>query len=181
MGGDEIVEDDGFLQATMGSMDLVYSIARRMVPRREDAEDLVQETYLAAYRAWRDHRRPRRVEPWMATICLNLGRSLYRQRARRPAEVPLEEWTRVASTEDPEAGALARLDREAVHRALWAINEDQRTAIALVDLSGLSVKETARIMGTPPGTVLSRLHRGRKALLRLLDDRSEERTRWRGE
>ncbi len=177
MGGEEIVEDDEFLQATMGSMDLVYNIARRMVPRREDAEDLVQETYLAAYRAWRDHRRPRRVEPWMATICLNLGRSLYRQRARRPAEVPLEEWTHVASAADPEASAIAELDREAVHRALWAINEDQRVAITLVDLAGFSVKETARIMHTPPGTVLSRLHRGRRALVRLLDDRSGERTR----
>jgi RNA polymerase sigma factor (sigma-70 family) len=84
-------DHDEFLRATMGSMDLVYNLARRFSERPEDAEDLVQETYLAAYRAWRDRRRPRRVEPWMATICLNLGRSRYRTRGRRPIEVPIED------------------------------------------------------------------------------------------
>ena len=68
-----------FLQATMGCMDLVYNLARRLVGPREDAQDLVQETYLAAFRAWQDDRRPERVEPWIATICLNLARSAFRQ------------------------------------------------------------------------------------------------------
>src|SRR5712692_3192210 len=83
-------------------MDLVYNIARRMVPRREDAEDLVQETYLAAFRAWQDHRRPRKVEPWLATICLNLGRSGYRHRARRPREVSWDEMASLQAQPDPE-------------------------------------------------------------------------------
>jgi RNA polymerase sigma-70 factor (ECF subfamily) len=158
------VSNDDFLQATMGAMDLVYNIARRMVPRREDAEDLVQETYLAAFRAWQDHRRPKRVEPWMATICLNLARSGYRHRARRPQEVLWEEMAPATGIGDPEVETMAALDRRALYRAMAALPEEQRTAIALVDLAGFSTAEAARIMGTPRGTVLSRVHRGRRAL-----------------
>lgn len=169
--------DEDFLKATMGAMDLVYNIARRMVPRREDAEDLVQETYLAAYRAWQDHRRPRKVEPWLATICMNLARSSFRHRARRPHEVALEEATAVDAGADPEREALAAVERADLHRAMWDLPEEQRVAIALVDLSGFSTKEAATIMGTPRGTVLSRLHRGRRALARLLGAPDRERER----
>jgi RNA polymerase sigma-70 factor (ECF subfamily) len=169
------VENEAFLKATMGAIDLVYNIARRMEPRREDAEDLVQETYLAAFRAWQARRRPRKVEPWLATICLNLARSSYRRRARRPREVAWEELSTFPSTADAEGEAMARLDRSAVHRALWKLGEQQRVAIALVDLAGLSTLEAARIMRVPKGTVLSRLHRGRKALAALLGQDVEER------
>jgi DNA-directed RNA polymerase specialized sigma24 family protein len=79
-----------------------------------------------------------------------------------------EEMAPFGSGDDPEAEALAVLDRRAVHRAMWSLSEEQRTAIALVDLGGLSTVEAARIMGTPRGTVLSRLHRGRRALALLL-------------
>ncbi len=156
--------NEEFLRATMPSMDLVYNIARRIVPRREDAEDLVQETYLAAFRAWQDHRRPRKVEPWLATICLNLGRSGYRHRARRPQEVPWEEMSSLPMEADTEAAAIAAHDRSSVHRALWQISEEHRLAITLVDLGGFSTKEAAAILRVPRGTILSRLHRGRKAL-----------------
>src|SRR5262245_2436649 len=100
------VTNEEFLRITMPCMDLVYNIARRVVPRREDADDLVQETYLAAFRAWQDHRRPRKVEPWLATICLNLGRSGYRHRARRPQEVSWDEMASFPSQADPEAAAM---------------------------------------------------------------------------
>jgi RNA polymerase sigma-70 factor (ECF subfamily) len=166
---------DQFLQATMGAMDLVYNIARRMVPRPEDAQDLVQETYLAAFRAWQDHRRPDRVEPWLATICLNLARSSYRHRMRRPLEVSWDEASTVPAGSDPEAQAIATLDRDALHRAMWSLDEGQRVAITLVDLAGLSTAEAAKAMGTPRGTVLSRLHRGRRALAVLLGEQVRER------
>ncbi len=160
---------DEFLRATMGAMDLVYNIARRFVDGPEDAEDLVQETYLAAYRAWRDHRRPRRVEPWIATICLNLGRSRYRGDVRRPKEVSIEAPDLQASeTFDPEQAALASLDRRALYEGMRRLTEEHRLALTLVDLVGLSTKEAASVMGTPKGTVLSRLHRGRRALAALL-------------
>lgn len=165
---DNLVDNEEFLRATLGAMDLVYNIARRVVPRAEDAEDLVQETYLAAFKAWGENRRPRRVEPWLATICLNLARSGFRHRSRRPVEVPWEDSAPAVSSEDPEREALAALDRAAVHRALWTLSDEQRIAISLVDIAGLSTAEAARAMGTPRGTVLSRLHRGRRALASIL-------------
>ena len=158
-------------------MDMVHAIARRAVPRPHDVEDLVQDTYLAAFRAWKDDRRPDRVEPWLATICLNLIRTRYRTSSRRPDEIPLAALPdRGAEARGPEERAIAAVDAEAVHRAMWELPEEQRIAIALVDLADLSVLDTAAIMGTPKGTVLSRLHRGRRALaLRLAPDREEAR------
>lgn len=168
-------DQDGFLRATMGAMDLVFNLSRRLTNNRQDAEDLVQDTYLRAFRAWRDQRRPKRVEPWLATICLNLARSGYRTRARRPSEVPLEEWmVEPRPGADPESRAIEAVEREDLYRAIRELPEEQRVAITLVDLSGLSTYEAAEAMGTPRGTVLSRLHRGRRALARLLGDRIEE-------
>jgi len=162
-------QHEEFLHATMGAMDLVYNLARRFTQRREDTEDLVQETYLAAYRAWCEHRRPRRVEPWIATICLNLGRSRYRRGVRRPIEVSIEDRDfRAPEVGDPERAAEAAMDRQALYEAMERLPEEQRVAIALVDLAGLSTAEAARAMATPRGTVLSRLHRGRRGLAALL-------------
>jgi RNA polymerase sigma-70 factor (ECF subfamily) len=162
-------QHEEFLHATMGAMDLVYNLARRFTRKTQDTEDLVQETYLAAYRAWREHRRPRRVEPWIATICLNLGRSRYRAAERRPIEVPIEGRDfRAPEVADPERAAEAAFDEEAMRRAMWQLPTEQRIAITLVDLGGLSTAEAARAMSTPRGTVLSRLHRGRRGLAALL-------------
>jgi RNA polymerase sigma-70 factor (ECF subfamily) len=170
------MESERFLQSTLGAMDLIYNIARRVVPRGDDVDDLVQETYLAAFRAWTEGRRPRKVEPWLATICLNLARSGYRRRSRRPLEVPLDEAAEaVDRSSDTETEALAMMERGLVHEALWSLPEGQRVAIALVDLAGLSPGEAAQVMGTPRGTVLSRLHRGRRSLALLVRDRIGER------
>jgi RNA polymerase sigma-70 factor (ECF subfamily) len=157
-------------------MDMVYALARRAVPG-DEAEDLVQDTFLAAYRAWVDDRRPERVEPWLATICLNLARSRYRYRQRRPQEVPLDEAVGAMDPhEDPAERALATLDADAVHRAMWTLPEAQRIAIALVDLADMSVLDAASVMGSPKGTVLSRLHRGRRALATMLTEQRREQT-----
>ena len=169
--------DDGFLDQTLGAMDLVFNIARRLVPRPEDAEDLVQETYLHALRAWKEGRRPDKVEPWLATICLNLGRSAHRQRLRRPVEVDIDAIDLVSGSDGPEATVLAELDRRAVHDSLGSLPEEQRIAIALVDLAGLSTREAAQVMGTPNGTLLSRLHRGRRSLAFLVAPKVQERDR----
>lgn len=170
-----VSDQDEFLRATMGAMDLVFNLSRRLTDRRQDAEDLVQDTFLQAFRAWVDHRRPKKVEPWLATICLNLARSRYRARARRKADVPLEEWMPEArSGGDPESLAVGKIEREELYRAMRELPEEQRVAITLVDLSGFSTYEAAEAMGTPRGTVLSRLHRGRRTLARLLGDRIEE-------
>lgn len=168
-------DQEEFLRATMSRVDLVYNLARRLTNVRQDAEDLVQDTFLHAFRAWTDHRRPKKVEPWLATICLNLARSRYRMRAHRPAEVSFDEWMGEAlSGTDPEASAIGRLERDELYRAMRELPEEQRVAITLVDLSGFSTHEAAEVMGSPRGTVLSRLHRGRRTLARLLGDRIEE-------
>lgn len=160
---------DDFLEATLGAMDLVHNLARRMTRDPEAAEDLVQETYLAAYKAWKRHRRPERVEPWIATICLNLARSNFRRLRRRPDELlHPEPGLETRSDHDTAREAMTELDRATVHRALWQLPEEQRIAITLMDLSGLTASEAAKVMGTPRGTVLSRVHRGRKALAALL-------------
>lgn len=164
-------DHEQFLRTTMGAIDLVYNLARRFADRPEDAEDLVQETYLAAYRAWTQGRHPRRVEPWIATICLNMGRARYRTRARRPLEVSIEERDfRAPATSDPERAAESAIDRDALHEAMERLPEEQRVAITLVDLAGLTTAEAAKAMGTPRGTVLSRVHRGRRGLAALLWD-----------
>jgi RNA polymerase sigma-70 factor, ECF subfamily len=166
---------DEFLRATMGAMDLVFNLSRRLTDTRQDAEDLVQETYLRAFHAWTRHRRPKKAEPWLATICLNVARSRYRTRGRRPVEVPLPEWVKEDRSDvDPELRAFERIERDELYRAMRTLPEEQRVAITLVDLFGLPTYEAAASMGTPRGTVLSRLHRGRRALARLLGERIEE-------
>ncbi len=158
---------DDFLRTTLPALDLVHSLARRLVPGRADAEDLVQETYLRAWQAWIAGRPPQRVEPWLATICLNLGRDRARRAATR-LEVAAEALDDVADGVDVEAEAIARSRRAQVERALWALPEPQRLAVTLMDLAGFTAAETAELLGRPRGSVLAWAHRGRKALARLV-------------
>ncbi len=163
-----------FLAETLPSLDLVYNLARRMLRRPEDVEDLVQETYLHAFGAWSQGRRPRKVEPWIATICLNAGRSWLRRAVVRHEEPEdLDMFEDALASEDVEEEALGRVRREMVHRALWRLSEGQRIAIALMDLDGLTAAQVSRVTGWPRGTVLSRVHRGRKRLAELLERRVE--------
>src|SRR5215211_2113698 len=124
-----------FLRATLPALDLVHNLARRLVPTRADAEDLVQETYLRAWQTWTAGRPPRRVEPWLATICLNLGRDRARRAATR-LEVIAEDLADHPAPTDVEAEAIHRVQRMQVERALWALPESQRRA-ATRDRAGL--------------------------------------------
>ncbi len=163
--GDDRAE---FLSRALPALDLVYNLARRMMPDHDLAQDLVQETYVKAFEAWRAGRKPRRVEPWLATICLNAGRSYWR-RASTKRETMLEDIdSEAAGDEDVLSSATSSLRRRLVHEALWKLPEEQRVAITLMDLDGFSASEVARITKAPRGTVLSRVHRGRKRLARLL-------------
>ncbi|MGH2545608.1 MAG: RNA polymerase sigma factor [Actinomycetota bacterium] len=156
-----------FLAATLPALDLVYNLARRIARGEDDVEDLVQETYLRAFEAWVSRRRPRKVEPWMATICLNAGRSRLRRAWNREIPTDLEPLQPdPASVEDE---VMREIRRSVVHDALSRLPPEQRVAIALMDLTGLTAAEVARITGSPRGTVLARVHRGRKRLAAMLE------------
>ena len=153
-----------FLDETLPHLDLLYRVARNAGQDHHHAEDVVQETYLRAYAAF-DQRRGDNTRAWMVSICLNLIRSEGRRRQRRVAEAPLFEAAEVEAVGVgvPEK-ALAHLDREAVSRALTHLSRDQRMAIVLMDLAGLTASEAAEALGCPRNTVLSWVHRGRKRL-----------------
>jgi RNA polymerase sigma-70 factor (ECF subfamily) len=162
---------DDFLSATLPALDLIYNLARRLVAA-DEVEDLVQETYMKAFDSWSRGRKPRRVEPWIATICLNAGRSWLRRASRRK-EQPSASLPEETEERDVEALALGAMERRRIHDALAHLPEEQRVAIALMDLAGFTAAETGRIMRSPRGTVLARVHRGRKRLARMLADEAE--------
>lgn len=159
---------DEFLSATLPALDLVYNLARRLVREPAEVEDLVQETYLRAFAAWSRRRRPRKVEPWIATICLNTGRNWIRSEVAR-RELAERELPAPPAEDEVEEEAVRELRRSALHRALWALPSEQRIAITLMDLDGFTASEVARITGAPRGTVLTRVHRGRKRLASILE------------
>jgi RNA polymerase sigma-70 factor (ECF subfamily) len=183
-GGEEFV-GEGFLHATMPALDLVHNLARRLTRDAADAEDLVQETYLRAWRAWVADGPPRRVQTWLATICLNAGRDAARRARARPEEpsadltgVPVGAAAAVAADDDVAEAALRRVQRADLEAALAGLPEPQRIAVTLVDLCGLTAAEAAEAVGCPRGTVLARVHRGRKALaLRVGATQGEGRSR----
>jgi RNA polymerase sigma-70 factor (ECF subfamily) len=161
---------DDFLNTTLPALDLVYNLASRLVRDPDLAEDLVQETYVKAFEAWLSGRKPRKVEPWIATICLNVGRGYWRKASTR-LESLRDELPDDKSADDVERDALRNVQRETIQRALWELPHEQRVTITLMDIAGFTAVEVARIMGTRRGTVLSRAHRARKRLAGLLEDR----------
>ncbi len=161
---------DEFLSATIPTIDLVYNLARRIVREPVLVEDVVQETYMKAFEAWTSGRKPPKVEPWIATICLNVGRGYWRRASTR-YEASTEQVPEDATVDDVEAQALTNVQRHAIQHALWELPDEQRLTITLMDIDGFTASEVGKIMGTPRGTVLSRAHRGRKRLARLLEDK----------
>lgn len=158
-----------FLEATMPHLDVVWSIARRMSADPGAAEDLVQETYARAWRGFANQGRGD-VRSWLVAICLNVGRTEFRRGLRSPRIAPgFDDAPDAPSAVDVSGDALASLDREAVARALAALPVVQRRAIVLVDIGGLSAREAAEIEGAPRGTILARVHRGRRQLAVLLE------------
>jgi RNA polymerase sigma-70 factor (ECF subfamily) len=149
-----------FLRAVMPAADLVFNLALRLCGSQAEAEDLVQETYARAWAAWVDGRRPRKAAPWLATICLNAGRD----RLRRTAAHAETSWP---AGFDPPGRAdveTEAINRAAIEAALALLPEQQRIAVILMDLCGFTAAEIASITETPRGTVLARVHRGRKKL-----------------
>jgi RNA polymerase sigma-70 factor, ECF subfamily len=149
----------------------VYRVARRLVSTREEAEDLVQDTYARAFRSWRSYTPGTNLRAWLLRILTNLNIDRGRREQRAPATQPMEEgdyflYNRLEESvgSDGEERVVDRLSQEGVVQALSAVPHDFRDVIVLVDIGDFSYQEAAQILDIPIGTVMSRLHRGRRVL-----------------
>ena len=162
-----------FEEEALGLADQVYRVARRLVGSREEAEDLVQETYARAFRSWRSFTPGTNMRAWLLRILTNLNVDRGRRIQRTPQTQPLEETdyylaNKLASTAGEEAleqeQVVERLSQDSVVTALSEISPQFREVVVLVDIGDFTYADAAQILDVPIGTVMSRLHRGRRAL-----------------
>jgi RNA polymerase sigma-70 factor (ECF subfamily) len=162
-----------FEEEALGLADQVYRVARRLVGTREEAEELVQETYARAFRSWRSYTHGTNMRAWLLRILTNLNLDRGRRVQRTPDLQPLEEGdyylaNKVAAAEGEQAleqeRVVERLSQGGVVDALSEVPHDFRDVVVLVDIGDFSYADAAQILDVPIGTVMSRLHRGRRIL-----------------
>jgi RNA polymerase sigma-70 factor (ECF subfamily) len=182
-----VADQAKFADLAMPFMSALYSAALRMTRNPADAEDLVQETYLRAYRGFGGFKDGTNLKAWLYKILTNTYINSYRAKKRRPEQVDLDDtedfylYRRLGGLEaadaarTPETEVLDSIPDEVVKEALESLPEQFRMAVLLADVEGFSYKEIAEIMDVPIGTVMSRLHRGRKQLQQRLWDFGRER------
>lgn len=172
-----------FEEEALDLSDQVYGVARRLVGSREEAEDLVQETYARAFRSWRSFQPGTNLRAWLFRILTNLNIDRGRKVQRTPDQQPLEEtdyflYNKLEeSTGDgtpDERRVVERLSQDGAVTALAELPHDFRDVVLLVDLADFTYSDAAQILDIPIGTVMSRLHRGRRILKRTLADSAVE-------
>jgi RNA polymerase sigma-70 factor (ECF subfamily) len=182
---DEAALRERFERDVIPLLPSLYGAAMRLTRNPADAEDLIQDTYLRAFRGFAGFKEGTNLKAWLYRILTNSFINTYRKRQREPQTVDgpddIDEWylfDRLGAQSvqgSAESEVLDRMPDEDVKRALESIPENFRVAVLLADVEGFSYKEIAEIMDVPIGTVMSRLHRGRKALEKALWDTAKER------
>src|SRR5438046_10059273 len=171
-----------FEEEALQLSDQVFRVARRLAGSREEAEDLVQDTYARAFRSWQQYQSGTNLRAWLLRILTNLNIDRGRRVQRTPEQTPLEEGdyylynrleSSIADDNPDEERVLERLSQNAVVEALAEVPHDFRDVLVLVDIGEFSYAEAAQILDIPVGTVMSRLHRGRRLLKQQLADKAE--------
>ena len=168
-----------FEEEALDLADQVYRVARRLVSTREEAEDLMQETYARAFRSWQSFQPGTNLRAWLLRILTNLNIDRGRRVQRTPDMRPLEEGDYFLYNQLEEAAGESdaervdqRLSQDDAVAALSAVPHDFRDVIVLVDIGDFSYADAAQILDIPIGTVMSRLHRGRRILKKELAERA---------
>jgi RNA polymerase sigma-70 factor, ECF subfamily len=164
-----------FEEEALALSDQVYRVARHLASSRDEADDLVQETYARAFRSWRSFTPGTNLRAWLLRILTNLNIDRGRRTQRAPQTTPLEAndyylYDKLAEADGgaDEERVVERLSQDDIVSALSAVPHDFRDVIVLVDIGDFSYQDAAQILDIPIGTVMSRLHRGRRILKREL-------------
>jgi RNA polymerase sigma-70 factor (ECF subfamily) len=164
-----------FEEEALSHADQLYRVALRLTGSQQAAEELVQEAYLRAFRGWRGYRPGTNLAAWLATILRNAFLDEARKQSRRPGQESIDDTSEyylynhlTETAAEPQEAVLNRLSGGAIVDSLSEIPPNFREVVVLVDIGDFSYQDAADILGVPIGTVMSRLHRGRRALKQAL-------------